>query len=235
MNKLFLAIVFAAAFGAEPAHATLELAIDIGGSVFTCADGQACDINPAAGVLQIGDMTIDGVRLNGSIQTSTRGPDTLNTSSLIIRNTTGAAISGEAVISDTDFTDNVSAILTSGAGTWSLASGSSTVNSFFADALNRQGGGPLLLTPGTLIDSFSDTAVGPADSYSHDGSGPFSPSGPFSMTEEVTLTLTPGANLVNRGQTMTAVPEPSTWALVALGFGLLSLGAGFRRPRAGLA
>ena len=225
-----LALAFALAFAVQPAHAVLQVAIDIGGGpVFTCADGQACDTNPLIGVLQIGDMTIDGVVLNGSIQASTHGPDVLNTSSLIIRNTNPFAVSGEAVISDTDYFGNIHEIALSGAGTWALASGSTTTNRWFADALNGQGGGPGLLTPGTLLDSFADTAVGAADSYSHDGLTPFSASGPFSMTEQVDLTLTAGASLVNRGQTMTAVPEPPTWGLLVIGFAALGLGALTRR------
>jgi hypothetical protein len=222
----------AVAAGSTPANAALQIAIDVGGGpAFTCVDQAACDLNPAIGVLQIGETTIDGVELNGSIQFSGRSPNVLSTSSLFIHNTAGVARTGEAVVSDTDFIGPVSELSLSGAGTWSLAGGSTTTNRWFADAANGQGGGPGLLTPGTLLDTFSSTALGPADSYSHDALEPFAAAGPFSMTEQVDLTLTPGAFLVNRGQTMTAVPEPSTWAMIALGFGVLSIAAGRRRPR----
>ena len=229
MMRLPLAFAFLAALGATPAKATLQIAIDIGGTVFTCADNAACDLNPATGVLAIGDTTIDGVDLTGSIQQSTHGPNVLSTSSLIIHNGALAARTGEAVISDTGYLGRVGAIELSGAGVWSLAGGSATTNRWYADPANGQGGGIGLLTPGTLLDTFSNTALGRADSYSHDFTAPFSALGPFSMTEQVDITLEAGGSLVNRGQTMTAVPEPSTWALVALGFGAMAFGAATRR------
>lgn len=235
MNKLLLAFALTAAFGASPANAALQIAIDIGGSVFTCADGEACDTNPAAGVLQIGNTTLDGVELSGSIQQSIHGPNVLSTSSLIIHNATGLLRTGEAVVSDTGYLGPVGAIELSGAGVWSLAGGSSTANRWYADPLNGQGGGAGLLTPGTLLDTFADAAVGPADSYSHDFVAPFSSSGPYSMTEQVDISLVGGGSLVNRGQTMTAVPEPATWALIALGFGVLTIAGSMRRSLGRLA
>lgn len=229
MKAFALAAVLALAAGATPAHATLQIAIDIGGSIFTCADGDACDINSTPGVLQIGDTTLDGVELSGSIQQSIHGPSVLSTSSLIIHNTLGAVRTGSAVISDTGFSGPVGAIALSGSGVWSLAGGSSTTNRWFADPLNGQGGGIGLLTPGTLLDTFSATALGRADSYSTSFVAPFLAAGPYSMTEQVDLTLVGGASLVNRGQTMTAVPEASTWAMLVAGAGLLGLVAWRRR------
>jgi PEP-CTERM motif len=60
-----------------------------------------------------------------------------------------------------------------------------------------------------------------------------SDSGPFSLTEQAVFTLTPLAQLINRGQTEVklAVPEPSTWAMMLFGFAGLGY-AGFRKPRA---
>jgi PEP-CTERM motif len=57
-----------------------------------------------------------------------------------------------------------------------------------------------------------------------------SDSGPFSLTEHAVFTLTPLAQLINRGQTEVklAVPEPSTWAMMLLGFAGLGY-AGFRK------
>ena len=55
------------------------------------------------------------------------------------------------------------------------------------------------------------------------------------MTEQSVFTLTPFAQLVNRGQTeiKLAVPEPSTWAMMLLGFAGLGY-AGFRKARSAI-
>jgi hypothetical protein len=70
------------------------------------------------------------------------------------------------------------------------------------------------------------------EGFSRNGSGSVSNPGPFSMTEQAIFTLTPFAQLVNRGQSEVklTVPEPSTWAMMLLGFAGLGY-AGFRKAR----
>ena len=106
--------------------------------------------------------------------------------------------------------------------------------SWFDDPNNEQGADNVTDTPGNLIDSFTDMSTEIVDSFAHDGNGVISDSGPFSMTEEAVFTLPAFGQLVNRGQTEVkepAVPEPSTWAMMLLGF--VGLGyAGFRKARA---
>lgn len=203
---------------AAPAHATLEIALDVAGTDFFCADNAACDTNPTLGVLQIGAQTINGVAVNGSIQTSSTSPDSLNTSSLLIRNTSILPKAVAFVVSATGYTGPVSSVHASGSGTWESAGGSTASLEWFADPLNRQGAGPLFATPGALIASFASTAVGDADSFSHDGAAPFAGT-LFSMTESASGTLVAGGSLVNRGQAEIAViPEASTWAMILVGF-----------------
>jgi hypothetical protein len=81
-------------FASAPAHATLQIITDISGTMAGCVDQAACDLNPAVGIIQVANSVINGVLINGSIQTSTGtpanpGPDILNTSSLSIINATG--------------------------------------------------------------------------------------------------------------------------------------------------
>ena len=104
--------------------------------------------------------------------------------------------------------------------------------SWFDDPNNEQGADNVTDTPGNLIDSFTDMSTEIVDSFAHDGNGVISDSGPFSMTEEAVFTLTPFGQLINRGQTevKSAVPEPSTWAMMLLGFAGLGY-AGFRKGR----
>lgn len=224
-------------FASAPAQATLQVIADVSGSVFACVDQAACDLNPAIGIIQTANGSLNGVQINGSIQTSTGtpanpGPDILNTSSLSIINTTATTKTVTVVVSDTDFTGPVASFLTAGSGVWQNAIGSTITLSWFDDPKNGQGANNATDTPGNLINSFSDTSTILVDSFSHDGSGAVSDSGPFSMTEEAVFTLTPFGQLLSRGQTeiKSAIPEPSTWAMMLLGFAGLGY-AGFRKAR----
>jgi len=88
------ASIIALALGMAPANAVLQIAWDFGGTTGGCVDNTGCDLNAAVGTLQLADQTINGVTVNGSIQTSTKSAalDILNTSSLSVINTTGSNI-----------------------------------------------------------------------------------------------------------------------------------------------
>jgi len=224
-------------FVSAPAHATLQIISDVSGTIASCVDNAGCDLNPAVGIINLGNITINGVQVNGSIQTSTGTPanpglDTLNTSSLSIINLTALTKTVTVAVSDTDFAGPVVAFQTAGSGVWQNAIGSSITLNWFDDPANGQGADDPTDTPGNLIDSFTHAATLFVDSFSHDGTGAVSDAGPFSMTEQAIFTLTPFGQLVNRGQSEVklAVPEPSTWGMMLLGF--VGLGyAGFRKAR----
>ena len=135
-------------------------------------------------------------------------------------------------MSDTNFTGPVVSFLTAGSGVWQNAVGLKITLSWFDDPNNDQGADSVTDTPGNLIDSFTDVSTELVDSFSHDGNGAVADAGPFSMTEEAVFTLTPFGQLINRGQSEVklAVPEPSTWAMMLLGFAGLGY-AGFRKAR----
>jgi hypothetical protein len=248
MNKLLLTAAFHSpfgrtgvflaalcAFGASPANATLQIAFDVGASSFFCADNAACDSNPAVGVLAIGDQTINGVQVNGSIQTALHGSlAVLDTSSLSIINGNAAPVAIAAAVSDTGFftTSNSVVIGVAGSGTWLNAIGSSTTLGWFVDPLNRQGADFATDTPGVEVGSFFNAPALPVDSFSDTAKLSFAVPSPFSMTLAASGVLAGEGALISRGQDIAAtnVPEPSTWALMALGFGLIGLLAR-ARPR----
>lgn len=243
MNRAVrLTLCSAAAAGAlgfvsAPAQATLQVIADVSGSISACVDNAACDQNTAIGIIQVANGILNGVQINGSLQTSTGTPanpgmDILNTSSLSIINLTATTKTITVIVSDTDFMGPVASFQTAGAGTWQNAKGSKITLSWFDDPMNGQGADTPTDTPGNLVDSFTDTSAEVVDSFSHDGEGAISDKGPFSMTEEAVFTLTPFGQLINRGQTEVklAAPEPSTWAMMLIGF--LGLGyAGLRKAR----
>ena len=238
MSRLLLAATALGALAlATPANATLQVAAVFNGTLFSCVDNAACDTNLSTGTIQIADQTIGGIEINGSIQTSTGTPanpnvnDILNTSSLSLINTLGTTVTATVTISDTSFRAPVATFSTSTSGTWETAVGSTATTKWWADPTNSQGADAVNDTPGALLDTFSSTALLAADSYNHNGSGPFVSANPFSLTEQISVSLTGGANLLNRGQTviLTPVPEPTSMAL--LGAGLIVLATARMRLR----
>ena len=218
-----------------PAHAVLQIAADVSGATFFCADNTGCDLNPAVGVLQLANGTLNGVTVNGSIQASTGTPanpgqDLIDASSLSIVNRSGATRVITIAVGDTDFSAPVTSFHITGSGTWVKAGGSSLLLEWFDDPANGQGADNAFDAPGTLLGSFSSTGSGPLKSFAFDDSGAVDDSGPFSMTLWAQATMTSGAVLLDRGQgeAKSAVPEPSTWAMMLLGFAGLGF-FGYRR------
>jgi hypothetical protein len=157
---------------------------------------------------------------------------------LAIINNSGLAWNVQIVVSDTGFAAPVKLVSTSGSGTWEGTIGSSLTLKWFADLLNGQGAGLGLATPGAQVDTDSSTSAGNPDAFAISTTTvPFITGLPFSMTEYASIALKAGGEL--NGFSMSevatpAVPEPSTWTLMGLGFASIGL-AGFykkRQPRA---
>ena len=116
--KKFLPIVIVGAVAA-PAHAGLQIAFDVGGATFACADNTACDLNPAVGTLELANQTFGGVQVNGSITASLQGGfNFLNTSSLSVINGNPFAVPITTTFGDTGFVGPINKIQLSGSGTW---------------------------------------------------------------------------------------------------------------------
>ena len=241
MNKLWLSAALLAAIGVAPApaQARLQLSITNGVQTFSCADGQlGCDLSGGANNLLTVDTTLGGFFVQLTLAQSTFGAhNVLQLSSANIENNGGVPGTLTFIASDTNFVPPVGDILESASLTFNsnVGAGASSV-SFFADPLNGQGANPLN-TPGTLLDSFSGTPTSDPDSFSGTHLSGFASSTPFSMTESANLNLIAGGSITGFDQSMTssAIPEPSTWVMMGLGFAALGFAAWRRRPSGRLA
>jgi hypothetical protein len=233
MLKRFLVLSSALALMAGGAEARLQLSIGVGASTFTCFDGQlSCDVSGGANNLLTIDQTVGGAFVQLTLAQSTFGKvNTLQLSSANIEDTLGVPITVTLLASDTGFTAPVSLINNSGSLTFNANVGAPDSRlSFFADPLDRQGANPSQ-TPGTLLESVAGHALTDPDSFAGSRTAAFDASNPFSMTEGAALALRSGGSITGFNQAMeSGIPEPSTWAMLALGFGFMSL-FGVRKVR----
>lgn len=238
MLKRFLVSVGALALMAGAADARLQLSINAGGSTFSCADGElSCDQSGGANNLLTVNTSIGGAFVQLTLTQSTFGlHNVLQLSSSNIDNLTGAPLVVTLLASDTGFAAPVSFINNSGSLTFNANIGApdSTLK-FWADVTDTQGANPLN-TPGTLLEDVSGHALTDPDSFSGSRVSAFSAGAPFSMTEGAALALRADGSVTGFDQSMTTgVPEPSTWAMVLAGFGLLSMLGMRKRARQPLA
>ena len=221
----------ALALVAAPASARLQLSISAGGTTFTCFDGQlSCDQSGGANNLLIVDQTVGGAFVQLALTQSTFGKvDELQLSTSNIENLNAAPLTVTLTASDTSYSFPIKAINNSASLTFNSNVGApDSTLTFFADHADGQGAPG---TPGTLLESVSGHALTDPDSFSGSRISPFDATSPFSMTESAALVLRADGSITGFNQSMesTAVPEPSTWAMLAIGFGFMAWGAMTRK------
>jgi hypothetical protein len=205
----------------------------VGASTFTCFDGQlSCDVSGGANNLLTIDQTVGNAFVQITLAQSTFGAhNTLQLSSSSITNAGLTPITVKLLASDTDFVAPVSFIRDSASLTFNDAVGSGqSMLQFWADHGNVQGANPTN-TPGSLLETVFGTPLTDPDSFSGSNLAAFVNGSSFSMTEGASLAMRGSSSITGFNQSMTSgVPEPSTWAMMALGF--IALGwAAFRRGK----
>ena len=238
MKKLVSLLASASALAllaASPASATLQIAFTDGTNVVTCADGQACDLAGPANNIIVLNETVGAFHIIGTVAASSSavGDDNLQFSTSLIQNTGSTLGHLTAIVGDTNFIGPVNSVEESASLTFNSAvgSGASTLR-FFADPANGQPAGVGLNIPGQLLFTTNGTPVTDPDSFAGTNASPFSANGLFSLTETANLALKAGGSITgfNMSEATSAVPEPSTWAMLGLGFVGLAL-AGWRRNK----
>ena len=233
MKKFILAAALLASASA-PALARLQLSIGANGSTFSCFDGQlGCDQSGGANNLLTINTTIGGAFVEITLAQSTFGlHNTLQLSSSAILNESGAPIVVTLLASDTSFAAPVRFINNSGSLTFNAAIPDPTDSTlkFWADSANVQGAN-LNNTPGSLLENVFGHPVTDPDSFSGSRLASFVSNSPFSMTEGAQLHLITNGSVTGFNQSMTSgVPEPKTWAMLGVGFGLMAM-LGLRRRK----
>ncbi len=222
MKSFLLASTFLAAL-ATPAAATLQIAFTDGTNVVTCADGQSCDLSGPANNILIINETVGAFRIVGTVAASVSGAgdDNLQFSTSLIQNTGATEGHLVAIVGDTNFVGPVNAVRESASLTFNNATGSgaSTLR-FFADPANGQPAGVGLNVPGQQLFTTSGTPTTDPDSFAGTNDSPFDASGLFSMTETANLALKAGGSITGFNESMasSAIPEPSQWVMLGLGF-----------------
>jgi hypothetical protein len=238
LSRLLLSIATAggavAALSA-PAHAVLQFSIGSGESSFGCVDNFSCDSSSAVGVISIPSISNPefGVSATDVLLTSTGGssaPAALDAKIGSFSNASGGALFGEFALGDTNFS-SVKLFRISVSTTWTNATADSELDvSWFADALNEQGASTPFDAPGTEFDSTElDSPESGNGTVTFSDTVALSISGPFSLTVQGDLALANGGT-VSATESVTAIPEASTWTMLIAGFAGLGI-AGYRVSR----
>lgn len=233
MIRILMAATALAAL-ASPARATLQIAFTDGTNVVTCADGQACDLAGPANNIIVLNETVGAFHIIGTVaaSVSSKGDDNLQFSTSLIQNSGPTLGHLTAIVGDTNFLGPVNDVRESASLTFNSAvgSGASTLR-FFADPANGQPAGVTLNVPGVQLFSTSGTPSSDPDSFAGTHNSPFNAGGLFSMTETANLALAPSASITGFNESMqtTQIPEPSTWAMMLIGFVGLGWGAWTRK------
>lgn len=217
MFKLLMGTAIAVALAA-PANAANTALI-----MWNAADPLGFESASGTGTAALASQNFDGVTVTLSFVNRNTTPNGLTEGNINIDNTTGTTQTLRIIAGANGFLGHDS--VWNLTGTIGATLGQSDLSGdFFVDSTNSLNGLNELVT-GNSIGLFDSGSLAGPKSFSFNGTGFDSVFGPYGLAESLTLTLQPGASVFVQGMSMeaSAVPEPSQWAMLISGFGLMGL------------
>ena len=178
----------------------------------------------------LASSSLDGIDISFSNVNRETTPNGITENNVNITNTTNTTQTLHIIAGANGFFGpsdafGLSATILTALGTSDLS------GSFFADNSNSLNGTGFAIT-GTDIGDFNSGSLTGPHSFSFNSLGLDSVTGNYGLAESLTLTLQAGATIGVQSISMdvSAVPEPSTWAMGLAGFGFLAF-VGLKRSR----
>ena len=230
LKKLLITTALAGAVGLAASSAN---AADSALTIWNAANPGGAETGIGTGSAVISSSSLGGITITTSDVTR-QTPPGMTESNITIDNTTGSTQVLDIIAGTNGFAGPTSAFNASATVLVSTG-GASLTGSFFVDnsnTLNGENTGPIV---GTDIGNFSSGPLtGPFSFSSNSPDVPFSAPGTYAMAEDLQLTLAAGATVGVQSISMdaaSAVPEPRTWLMGMIGFGLMAA-MGYRRKHA---
>ena len=209
---LFGGVLLVASVPQAKATATLSFQVD-GGAVIQCADGDACDLNPAAGVVNVSQSLAGGfvVNITTGISKPIFAQPEMDLNSVDVQ--AGGGIHDLVIaFSDTDFSVPAPQLIGTFGGTLTFGAGSTVQADGYYNTTNPNVIG---LADGTNLGTHSFT-LGPfgPGAFSGTGTGPGPGSTtPYSLTQVLSIHTTTAGSFSGDFD-INAVPEPASVALL---------------------
>jgi len=201
-------------------------------TLFTCANGQPCDLSGSPTSVLFGPSTIGDFSIVFTAGSQEFSPDRLSVGQVQITNNSSSTQTLDLAISAVGYPDSVPGFQTTASAT--MDAGTATLSaSYFANNLNQLGAQVSGTDAGlgaSFLDTINSGTLSGTQSFANTVGVGFSATAPYSLAEVVQITLSPGGEITTQGVSMAAVPEPRTWLLAGLGFAILGL-MGIRRNR----
>lgn len=220
MNKLVIGLLGATILS------TPVMAANTAIIMWNSTDPLGAESATGTGSASLATQDLGGITITLSNVTRGTAPNQLTEGNINVDNTTGSVQVLDIIAGANGYIPGAKEFKLTGTVGVTAGMADFTGNYFVdgADTLN----GTSLSVVGTSINTFDTGGLTGPFSKSINLTGFDNVGAPYGMAERLTLTLQPGASVFVDGASMTAagvVPEPRTWVMLLVGFGLMAMGA----------